>query len=211
MLPTSYAIPPELISVDEYGWSGGFADVSKGKYQDRPVAIKSLRIKTRDGFDKIFKVRDHTLVLAHHSCLCSTQRLCREVLIWKRLSHPNVLPLLGVSVSKNPTYFRIISEWMPNGNVTEYVGSNQEANRLRLVGPACIPRGTLHLPRNPQLSEAASGVTYLHELGIAHGDLKGVRRYIFRSFVASLTIIGVPRRTISSLTIRGPLVWLISA
>ena len=77
--------------------------------------------------------------------LLSTQRLCREVLIWKRLSHPNVLPLLGVSVSKSPQHFRIISEWMPNGNVMEYIKSNPEANRLRLVRSASyIPREVLH-------------------------------------------------------------------
>jgi serine/threonine protein kinase len=71
--------------------------------------------------------------------LVSAQRLCREVFIWKRLSHPNILPLLGVSVSKNPLHFRIISEWMPNGNVMEYIGSNPEVNRLRLVSPVLRP------------------------------------------------------------------------
>jgi serine/threonine protein kinase len=72
---------------------------------------------------------------AYYNRLTSVQRLCREVLTWKRLSHPNILPLLGVSVSKNPRHFRIISEWMPNGNVMEYINSNPEANRLRLVSP----------------------------------------------------------------------------
>ena len=32
----------------------------------------------------------------------------------------------------------------------------------------------------PQLSEVASGVTYLHDLRIVHGDLKGVRHYILK-------------------------------
>jgi len=66
---------------------------------------------------------------------------------------------------------------MPNGNVTEYVRSNPEANRLRLVSPAVrSPRDFMLIPLNDsQLSEVASGVAYLHELGIAHGDLKGVR------------------------------------
>ena len=70
------------------------------------------------------------------SRLPPTKQLCREVLVWKRLSHPNILPLLGVSVSKDPQYFRIISEWMPNGNVMEYIRSNPQINRLRLVSPA---------------------------------------------------------------------------
>ena len=57
MLPASYVAQPELIHVGELGWgAGGFADVSKGEYQGRPVAIKHLRIRTGDEFDKIFKV-----------------------------------------------------------------------------------------------------------------------------------------------------------
>ena len=81
--------------------------------------------------------------------LVLTQGLCREVLIWKRLSHPNVLPLLGVSMSKNPQYFHIVSEWMPNGNVKEYIRSNPKANRLRLVSPAVrFPRVLIFMSPN---------------------------------------------------------------
>ena len=154
------------------------------------MAIKQLRIKTRDELDKVFRV-SAARERPRHIRLRSTQQLCREVLVWKRLSHPNVLPLLGVSVSKDPQYFRIISEWMPNGNVMEYVRSNPEANRLRLVSSAvCSPWCVVLMPFNdPQLAEGASGVTYLHRLGIAHGDLKGVRYHIFRNPFASLTII----------------------
>ena len=121
--------------------------------------------------------------------LVPNQRLCREVLIWKRSSHPNILPLLGVSLSENPLYFRIISEWMSNGNVAEYIGSNPEANRLRMVGLAIdSPRGFLLIaPNDLQLSEVASGVTYIHELGIAHGDLKGVRSQVLHSPFSPLT------------------------
>lgn len=165
--------------------------MSKGEHRGRPVAIKHLRVKTKDDFGKIFKVsnctRSATLWLLTYS---TSQRLCREVIIWKRLSHPNVLPLLGVSVSKNPQYFRIVSEWMPNGNVTEYVGSNPEANRLHLVSPVTNPPWLMLMSINDsQLFEVASGITYLHDLGIVHGDLKGVRRYIFHRLVASLTVL----------------------
>ena len=60
ILPTSYAIQLELTHVGEFGWSGGFADVSKGEHEGRPVAIKHLRVGTKDEFDKIFKVSDCT-------------------------------------------------------------------------------------------------------------------------------------------------------
>ena len=65
---------------------------------------------------------------------------------------------------------------MPNGNVMEYVRSNPEANRLRLVSPGVHSSRKLMFMSldDLQLSEVTSGVTYLHELGIVHGNLKGV-------------------------------------
>jgi len=34
-----------------------------------------------------------------------------------------------------PQSFRIVSDWMQNGNAMEYTRSNPEVNRLRLVSP----------------------------------------------------------------------------
>ena len=56
LLPASYTVQPEPTNVGEFGCSGGFADVSKGEYRGRPVAIKHLRVGTKDEFDKVFKV-----------------------------------------------------------------------------------------------------------------------------------------------------------
>ena len=57
---------------------------------------------------------------------------CREVVRWKTLSHPNVLPLSGVIMSNNQ--FALVSEWMDNGNVNEFVKTHRGVNRLGLVG-----------------------------------------------------------------------------
>ena len=53
--------------------------------------------------------------------------------MWKRISHPNIVPFLGVSESPAP--LSMVSEWMPNGNVRAYVINNPEASRLQLVSP----------------------------------------------------------------------------
>ena len=132
IIPTSYVLKWDLIRVGKVRYYGGPADVSDGEYLGRPVAVKSLKVYEGDS-DRIFKVP--SLNLVHRHCLDFTQRLCREIISWKHLSHPNILPLLGVSVSTDPRCFCILTEWMPNGNVMKYARSNPKANRLRLVSP----------------------------------------------------------------------------
>ena len=61
-----------------------------------------------------------------------TQRFCNEVVTWKALRHRNVLPLLGVTMSNNQ--FTMVSEWMVNGNINEFVKVHRDANRFELVG-----------------------------------------------------------------------------
>ena len=50
---------------------------------------------------------------------------------WKTLSHPNVLPLLGVTMID--THFAMVSEWMTNGSINEFVKVNRGVNRFKLV------------------------------------------------------------------------------
>jgi len=77
---------------------------------------------------------------------------CREVIIWAALRHPNILPLLGVTTGHR---FVIVSEWMVRGNINEFAKADATADRLEL------------------LREVTSGLIYMHEQEIVHGDLKG--------------------------------------
>lgn len=105
-------------------------------------------------------VRSHTM-----------QRFCKEVAMWKYLSHPNVLNLIGVQDTIEDGRFSMVCEWMVNGNIVEYVRANA-GNHLKLVGNLMIPR--YHLPNTSQLRGAVRGLAYLHRTRIVHGDLKGV-------------------------------------
>ena len=51
---------------------------------------------------------------------------------WKSLRHPNVLPLIGVTMSE--ALFAMVSDWMMNGNINDFVKAHPGANRLELVG-----------------------------------------------------------------------------
>ena len=50
--------------------------------------------------------------------------------MWKHLTHPNILSLLGVTI----TPFQLISNWMSGGDLLRYIEKNPNADRLELVG-----------------------------------------------------------------------------
>ncbi|KAF9642959.1 kinase-like protein [Thelephora ganbajun] len=116
-------------------YRGVYADVWKGEYQGCSVAAKVLKLYSTSDFDKI------------------TRRLCKEAMAWKTLSHPNVLPLLGVTIDNNQ--FVMVSEWMANGNINEFIKARNDVNRFEL------------------LKDVARGLKYMHDQAMVHGDLKG--------------------------------------
>lgn len=61
----------------------------------------------------------------------SNQRFYREIVAWKYLSHPNVLPFLGIS--ETLFAFSIISPWLLNGNIAEYIRNHEGVDRVYLV------------------------------------------------------------------------------
>ncbi|KZT50977.1 kinase-like protein, partial [Calocera cornea HHB12733] len=80
--------------------------------------------------------------------------IAREVSVWARLDNKNVLPFLGVRPQDDWESLWLVSPWMENGDIKTYLSANPNADRLSLA------------------SGVTSGVAYLHQNNIAHGDLK---------------------------------------
>ncbi|KAI6151690.1 hypothetical protein BKA82DRAFT_3949481, partial [Pisolithus tinctorius] len=79
------------------------------------------------------------------------------LIMWSRLAHENILPLLGITTEFDSTV-SIISPWMQNGNAHNYVQDTTVDPRPLIMG-------------------IARGLHYLHNYvprSIFHGDLKGV-------------------------------------
>ena len=58
--------------------------------------------------------------------------------MWKYMIHPNVLPLLGITIDP----FQLVSDWMSGGDLPTYINHYPDVDRLRLVSIhyiACIP------------------------------------------------------------------------
>ncbi|KAJ7850119.1 kinase-like domain-containing protein, partial [Mycena leptocephala] len=81
------------------------------------------------------------------------QRLRREVDVWSRLKHKNILPFIGVCDDLAPSPV-LISPFYKFGHVGTYLKKNPFGNREELV------RGI------------AAGLEFLHANNIIHGDLK---------------------------------------
>ncbi|KAF8273843.1 hypothetical protein EI94DRAFT_1715048 [Lactarius quietus] len=83
----------------------------------------------------------------------SQTRFKEKVESWHDLQHRNVFRFFG-HVKIDDTVYSV-SPWMENGNIRDYVRGNPDADRMLLLG------------------EVASGMEFLHENGIVHGDLCG--------------------------------------
>ena len=134
LLPDSHTIPNEFIqTTGDPVAHGGFGDVWEGISSGERVAIKALRIYKDDDVQRVRKVIDQHLFYPPLASQANFYHkvFCKEVAIWKRVSHPNIVPFLGVSEAPAP--LSMVSEWMPNGNVRGYVAKNPDVSRLQLV------------------------------------------------------------------------------
>ncbi|KAF9781243.1 kinase-like domain-containing protein [Thelephora terrestris] len=136
MLPRSCIINEDFRAKEEAPFaSRGYVDLWKLDWDGRKVAVRTLRFGPGDD-------RSET-----------TMRFCKEVLLWKLLDHPNVLPFHGASMG--PDQYRMVFPWMENGNVLSYTRKNPEANRLQF------------------LVDVANGLKFLHRASLVHGNIRG--------------------------------------
>ncbi|EIN12108.1 hypothetical protein PUNSTDRAFT_62220, partial [Punctularia strigosozonata HHB-11173 SS5] len=166
LLPTSYELPGLVKRDEDEAYSvGGFADVWRGTHEGVSVALKVIRLHAGDR-EKVKKV------------------FCREAVFWKRLSHANIVPFLGVSPR---FHLCIVAEWMEYGDVVSFLKQFPLADRRHLV---------LDITR---------GLHYMHTNGIIHGDVKarnilvdGQQRARLGDFGLATTVIGT--ETLASFT-----------
>ncbi|KAH7909582.1 kinase-like domain-containing protein [Hygrophoropsis aurantiaca] len=126
-----------------YAVDGGrYGDIYKGDLGGRAVAVKLTRCC---GYDE-----DATLQLM--------KAFSKEAVLWAQLSSPFVVPFYGIfSVTGPAVRLCLVSPWMKNGSLTQYLAKTPQIDRLSLM------------------RDVAFGLDYLHSFDppVIHGDLKG--------------------------------------
>ena len=61
------------------------------------------------------------------------QRFAREIKIWDRARHKNCLSLQGYTLVANEAP-ALVTEWMENGTIVEYIKANPETDLIAMVG-----------------------------------------------------------------------------
>ncbi|KAJ7430454.1 kinase-like domain-containing protein, partial [Mycena galericulata] len=151
--PTCFSLSG-LQKVGDQVAAGGFGDIWKGLVEGHRVAVKVMRI---------FRDVDVKAALKEFG---------REAVIWRQLSHPNLLPFLGL-------YFLgsrlcLVSPWMEGGDLVRYLKD----------APADTDRIALIL-------DIATGLEYLHSVSVVHGDLKGTNILVTPSRRACIADFGL--------------------
>ncbi|KAG8708317.1 hypothetical protein FRC11_006569, partial [Ceratobasidium sp. 423] len=146
---------------------GGACDVYKWKlYKSSPVgtltipvAIKTLRCLSQSRTEAEVKAK-------------LPKRAAKELLTWLQLDHPNILPLLGLAIFNDG--LSMVSPWMSNGNLSEYLRKNKNSTADRIA--FC--------------EQIRAGLVYIHGKNMVHGDLKAVNIMVSRRGTVMITDFG---------------------
>ncbi|KAK1216574.1 hypothetical protein PQX77_020790 [Marasmius sp. AFHP31] len=139
---------------------GGFGDVWKGKIGEDIVCLKVIKVFFGCDVKKL------------------TKDYMREAIVWKHLSHPHLLPFLGMYYLDNDREeLCLVSPWMDKGDLVRYLKETprEEVDHLSLA------------------HDVAAGLSYLHGEEIVHGDLKGVNVLIKADGSACIGDFGLSR------------------
>ncbi|KAG6915488.1 hypothetical protein DXG01_011288 [Tephrocybe rancida] len=80
------------------------------------------------------------------------KHIWKEAILWGQLSNPNIVEIYGIYIHKSRV--SLVAPWMENEDIDKYLKKTPDAPRVRLA------------------MDVASGLMYLHDNDIIHGDLK---------------------------------------
>ena len=145
LLPTSHQVSEPLTLITPRGIkrpfaSGGSSDVWKARNDGGQIfTVKQLRTYEVDDLRHVKKVIRFSDSLCHRFSLeYLFQRFCKYVIACKRKRHENIMTVEGVAPELFE--FSLVSKWMDNGNMLQFVRAYPHVNRIDLVSSPVVQR-----------------------------------------------------------------------
>ncbi|ELU39093.1 protein tyrosine kinase domain-containing protein [Rhizoctonia solani AG-1 IA] len=103
----------------------------------------------------------------HETPYKKLKRAARELSCWSSYKHKNILPILGFAIVKGD--LAMVSRWMKNGYVTEYVVNNPNCDRSGLAS------ANLTEPTWPNVLISDNGVVQITDFGVSVMDHQEIK------------------------------------
>ncbi|KAF6759146.1 kinase-like domain-containing protein [Ephemerocybe angulata] len=156
LFPRSLVLPYVAREHTHAVTSGNYGEIWKGRFRGHSVCMKMIKIYQRSDTKRLLRV------------------FAREAIVWSLLEHENLLPFYGIyNLNDASKRICLISPWMENGCIGDYLRRHPGANRHATAIHVC------------------DGLLYLHSQGIVHGDLKGANILVTSSGRACVADFGL--------------------
>ncbi|KAF7965233.1 hypothetical protein HWV62_44907 [Athelia sp. TMB] len=137
---------------------GSFGEVYKCDMPGRGIAVKVLKVSKQLTSEDLLK------------------KFAHEAVLWRQLSHPNVLPFYGVfRLGVKQRKLCMVSPWMDNGDLSVFLKDREVPGSLRVLFAL----------------DVAKGLVYLHEQNVVHADLKSMNILVSHAPRACLADFGL--------------------
>ncbi|KAH7338205.1 kinase-like domain-containing protein [Rhizoctonia solani] len=107
----------------------------------------------------------------------------RELNNWSKCKHRNIMELIGVALYNDR--IAMVSPWMANSNLSVFLSRHPRVDRYSM----CV--------------QIADGVTYLHEHGVVHGDIKCINIMVSHDHTPKISDFGSSGKDQNSLSFTG--------
>ncbi|KAG1906280.1 kinase-like domain-containing protein [Suillus fuscotomentosus] len=161
--------------------AGGFANVHRCSLSLRDIDAVQLavfRYQSSSRSTCVDVAVKEIFLRGDTDTLTIINRLSREIKIWLKLKHENIVPLWGVADGFGFGFLpALLSPWLENGALSGYLEREHEMLSYN--------------EKFALLKDIAQGLQYLHSRSITHGDLSGNNVLVDKDGKASLTDFGL--------------------
>ena len=103
--------------------------VYEGSFNGSKVRIRRVRTHSKGDLREVKEVHIPWHAFPLSRCSQTPQTFHQVAVVWKHLTHPNIVPLLGVTIDPP----QLISDRMPGGDLAEYIANHLDTDRMSLV------------------------------------------------------------------------------